>query len=455
MSKNRKKMRGGENPPDTITGYMKQSFNEIIQSFYDFYEKLITKSANNSEWQSCILKYIAMLIVVIGLSAYIISALSDPGNALRNIDKYFFVIALPVLLLFAFMLNLDKDSTARNTFYKIVGAFSIIAAGLYLYSMYGGGVNNILNNDYVKYILLTLIILNGLGIIYNKFIIGTLKTYGWYSFLLQLIFYLPCVLYDFWLSILDDFKLTSVSTYIILFIEVVFIILYFCMPYIVDRINGVDNAKQLLDSPVFLDKEEIIIANGESLAVNLYQDAISGIKNQFRNNYCISMWVYVNTQSSTSNAYNKETQIFSYGYTDEKGIEQVKPMIRYYGGGNSTDLLDERDKMVFYFSEYPPKSKDESSYDLTVPSQKWNNIVINYNRNVVDLYINGNLERSFYMQKVLPKYNEMDRITVGSFDGISGSICNVMFYNHPLSPSQIATGYNILMNSNPPISKKM
>jgi hypothetical protein len=448
-------MRGGE-APDTIMGNVKQTFNDIIESFYDFYEKLITKSANNSEWQSCIIKYIVMLIVVIGLSAYIISALSDPGNALRNIEKYFFVIAIPILLLFAFMLNLDKDSVARNTFYKIVGAFSLIAAGLYLYSMYSGGVNNILNNDYVKYTLLTLIILNGMGIIYNKFIVGALKSYGWYSFLIQLIFYLPCVLYDFWLSILEDFKLTWVGTYIILFIEVLFIILYICMPYIVDSITGFDNAVHLLDTPFFLDKDEYVIATGEELEVKLYKDALSGIKNQYRRNYSISMWTYINPQTPSNSAYNKETQIFNYGYTDENDIQHVKPMIRYYGGGDSSDITSERDKMIFYFAEYPPKSKNESSsYELTIPMQKWNNIVLNYNRNIVDLYVNGNLERSFHMQDVLPEYSELDNITVGSLNGVSGAICNVIFYNHPLNPSQIATGYNVLMNSNPPISKKM
>ena len=131
-------------------------------------------------------------------------------------------------------------------------------------------------------------------------------------------------------------------------------------------------------------------------------------------------------------------------------------MIRYYGGGGGDDQQIERNKFVFYFSRYPPVEQYTANahtfYDLTLPNQKWNQIVLNYNRNIVDLFINGVLERTFTMTNDMPIYNDLDTITVGDDNGLKGGICNVVYYKHPLSKEQIVTSYNTKMNSNPPVS---
>jgi hypothetical protein len=78
--------------------------------------------------------------------------------------------------------------------------------------------------------------------------------------------------------------------------------------------------------------------------------------------------------------------------------------------------------------------------------------VLNYNRNIVDLFINGVLERTFTMSGDMPVYNDLDTITVGDDSGLKGGICNVVYYKHPLSKEQIVTSHNTKMNSNPPVS---
>ena len=175
-------------------------------------------------------------------------------------------------------------------------------------------------------------------------------------------------------------------------------------------------------------------------------------------NYCISMWVYINPQSYNRLSYDKETEIFNYSFTDEEGIQRVKPMIRYYGGGGGRDQLIERNKYVFYFSKYPPTNQyaedDHTFYDVTIENQKWNQIVLNYNRNKVDLYINGNLERTFPLNKDMPTYNDLDNITIGDDNGLDGAICNVVYYKHSLSADQIALSYNTMLTSNLPIPRK-
>ena len=65
------------------------------------------------------------------------------------------------------------------------------------------------------------------------------------------------------------------------------------------------------------------------------------------------MWVFVNNHSSTKQSYNVESEILSYSFTDSDGIQHVKPMLRYYGGGGGNDQLIERNKYVFYFARYP------------------------------------------------------------------------------------------------------
>ena len=78
----------------------------------------------------------------------------------------------------------------------------------------------------------------------------------------------------------------------------------------------------------------------------------------------------------------------------------------------------------------------------------------NYENNKADLYINGNLERTFVYNNNIPSYNSNDIVSIGD-DGDSlngGAICNVVFFKKNLSKKQIANMYNIAKVKNPPIS---
>jgi hypothetical protein len=103
-------------------------------------------------------------------------------------------------------------------------------------------------------------------------------------------------------------------------------------------------------------------------------------------------------------------------------------------------------------NKYDADSK--SFYEIEIPHQKWNQIVMNYNRNIVDIFINGNLERTFKMNgSIMPEYSALDSITVGDEKGIEGGVCNVVYYHHPLNAEDVANSYNLFMNFNPPINK--
>jgi Concanavalin A-like lectin/glucanases superfamily len=459
-----KKMKGGAGLYDAgalvvsgVSAVGKDTYNAV----QDFFVRLTSQNKEDAPFRQCIIRYIVMTAIVIGICIGVFKITQNPENATHQIDKYYFVIALPLVLVFAILFNIGKsdDGTQSGTsaFFKIGGVLLLLGILVYFYSQSRGGGLNI-PSIYQNYAFIILISLVGLSIIYHTLSEYITRLPGWMGFVGQLIFYIPCMFYDAWTYVFEESKITPASIYVLIALEIFLVIMYIYLPRITDSVTGLDNGKQLLVNPVLLNTSTQVLATSDDLKVpQTNWQMTNGINaDQYRTNYCISMWVYVNTQNGSTKGYTKESEIFSYGYKDPSGVQHVKPMIRYYGGvGNSTDSIAERDKFIFYFSTYPPVSQYDTSgdtfYDVSVPTQKWNQFVLNYNRNTVDLYINGSLERSFSTASSLPVYNDLDQITIGDKNGIQGSICNVSFYNHPLSLQQITYSYNMSQSQNPPI----
>ena len=104
-------------------------------------------------------------------------------------------------------------------------------------------------------------------------------------------------------------------------------------------------------------------------------------------------------------------------------------------------------------------SRDISGILLQVIPQSWNHLVISYNENTVDVFVNGNLDKSIPLeQKVRPEYNIGDIIEVGEGDntvtkgGLHGAICNVVYYKTPLTTFQVSRDYNLNRYKNPPVN---
>jgi hypothetical protein len=79
--------------------------------------------------------------------------------------------------------------------------------------------------------------------------------------------------------------------------------------------------------------------------------------------------------------------------------------------------------------------------------QKWNNIIINYNGGVLDVFLNGELVKSD--GGVVPYYT-LDNLTIGEDNGLMGGICNVVYFNQPLTSSKIYNLYNSVKFKTPP-----
>jgi hypothetical protein len=80
--------------------------------------------------------------------------------------------------------------------------------------------------------------------------------------------------------------------------------------------------------------------------------------------------------------------------------------------------------------------------------QKWNNIVINYTGGTLDIFFNNELVKSAV--EVVP-FMMLDSLTVGSDNGILASICNVQYFEKPISTTNMYILYNSVKDNKMPI----
>lgn len=156
---------------------------------------------------------------------------------------------------------------------------------------------------------------------------------------------------------------------------------------------------------------------------------ISKEKFPYNYTYSISFYIYLNPQpENTSLAYTKDTVLFNYAF---------KPVILYNG----------KSQKIIVKSRTISNRGDQldTIYELENPKfQKWLFFVINYDNNIIDVFIDGKLVGS--KENVSP-YFKGDSITIGEKDGIHGSIKEIYYYDKITSVSTIELLYNLSKNS--------
>jgi hypothetical protein len=225
--------------------------------------------------------------------------------------------------------------------------------------------------------------------------------------------------------------------------------------------------KQLINNPVATDVQTNVATyenlNGEGN--KSYQ-------------YALSFWFYIDSfPPSTSTSYLKTVPILSYG---------DNPCVKYHAPSNSiiitvkqktadVDIVDSIQKLetnikkenIEHWNKIQDKIKSGIEMVKALPIgnekddngnriiykrpgillQKWNNIVLNYSGGTLDVFYNGELVKSAI--EVVPKLN-YDMLTVGTDDGISGNIANLMYFDHPLNYLTVNRLYMMLKDKNPP-----
>jgi hypothetical protein len=229
------------------------------------------------------------------------------------------------------------------------------------------------------------------------------------QFLIDVIFFIPCLITDLIDYLKYQYKITTRPVWIIFGIEIVLVVLRITLPKLFSKIIKHDSVK-LLEDPIELNTETNL-GTYEILNKN---------KDKFNYNYAISCWIKIDPQPpSTNPSYTTNSNLLSYG---------GKPAILYNGLTNEiivTAKTGKEDKQVF-------KTKD-------VPYQKWTNFIINYQAGTLDIFMNNNLVSS--TPNIVP-YMTHDNITVGKNKGIFGYVKDVVYFNNPLTRNKISWIYN-------------
>ena len=349
---------------------------------------------------------------------------------------YAFIIMVPILVLVSSIIFLGKSEGVSSMFGFMFLILVLIGGMIYVYQQ----MKEITNTDSYLInlffqILSFCIILVGLGIFYKIFMNNLKKIGGTTGFIINLIFFLPCLFNDFIEAVRNEFKMTPSVVFILFVIELILFLTYFYIPHLVRKyVNG--GGIPLLNSSRFLEKQ-IILANPEHLSPFEKTEGDNIIKTP-RMNYSLSMWIYLNQQHHSPNL-SKNINIFSYG-----SGQDFKPKIDYLTNDQNNSY---KDTYLIHVSQSAPATQ----HIVELPSQKWNNFVFNYNNQLVDIFINGHLVRTIELDEI-PIYNPTDLVTIGQDNGANGAICNIQYYTNPLTKYQIVNNYNLLMNANPPIN---
>jgi len=312
----------------------------------------------------------------------------------------------------------------------------IIAIFIILFITYNVQQSSSLSSIILNIILILIV----LTIIYKTIIIdlpyGNSKKNSFFDLIISTIFFIPCILsntfnffYDFFK---EQYNLTTWNALILLAISIILPVVYFSVPIILDKIY-LQGGKLLVNKPIYLNNA-YTLGNYETLNGS----------DKFNYQYSISFWFYLNSVPPNTNpSYTKFTSLLNFG---------EKPNVLYNASNNVLIITMQQaglqDKTSNKLIEFDENGNRIVYKQKNVLLQKWNNIIINYNGGILDIFLNGELVKSNI--EVVPYYT-LDNLNVGEDNGINGSLCNLIYFNKPLTSYNIYYLYNAVKNRTPPV----
>jgi len=408
------------------------------------------------------------------------------------------ILTIMITIYQYYMANPSKANMFANT----PGFFTLLIKGLYILAALGisfGLIYGLLNlmgifnqdEETWGHLIFNLLLFSAmLGIIYKLANAGGfLDKNPYYRLILNTLLYIPCLLVTLvsYLSKLFGFSKDAVGTSAfakpnpfetkMLVISLVLLGGYFFWVYLgkhfVESRYLKQGGKQLINNPVQTD----VLTN-----VSTYQNLSDNDK--FNYQYAMSFWFYLDSFPPSTNAsYNKIVEILSYG---------KNPSVKYSSSNNTlyitvkqktdadsvvdfvqtqeTNVKQETDikqETIDKWNSVQDKINDAIEKVKTLPFgnevdadgnriiykhpdvklQKWNHVLLNYNGGTLDVFYNGKLVKSAI--EVVP-YLKYDMLTVGTENGVSGNVANLMYFKQPLDLPTINTLYVSLKNKNPP-----
>jgi hypothetical protein len=188
-----------------------------------------------------------------------------------------------------------------------------------------------------------------------------------------------------------DNKTTS-YLYLIL-ITILLLVIYFVEPLLYNKVN-LQGGKLLVNQPINIDKIQNL-GNYETLNES----------NTFDYHFAISFWFYLDAYPPNTNP-NYKSYVSLLNYAD-------KPNILYNSSENTLMITMKHNNITS--KEKEEKEEEEIIYKKeNILLQKWNNIIINYDAGILDIFLNGVLVKS--NNGIIPYYT-LDALTIGQ-DGL-------------------------------------
>lgn len=433
-------------------------------------ESSISKRINQikeNSFMKILLEY-SRIIIVILFCAYIALILYYTAKTPETLMSKPFTISVLVIVPVILIALLYIGSGELNLNYKIIiglivlGISAFIAFLLYFYIT--SSKKNVMTSavSYIAIGIVFAIILVGLMIYYNVFINSIKKQRGWSGFITKVLFYLPCLISDYFRYLFQEATTTPPIVFVLFIIEICLLLLYVYLPTIVNAVF-IPKGVLLLGNPVFLTATSTVpnqISTGDTFLLKApiptntplsdsTMPTIDGVIPQdiYNNNFSLSMWIFINNTVLVTN--EQESILFKYA---SPGDFYGKPCITYLGNDDWRFMFTNNIDTIPVGTDLTKTALPE--YIIKMPSQKWHHVVFSYYENKVDLYLNGSLARSMDLSNRLPKKFRSDIITIGDKRplNIPGAICNINYYETRLTSAQISRIYNMLFKFNPPVN---
>ena len=389
-----------------------------------------------------------LIVITIVFSTY-------PGGFFKNksTSGASIILLLVICILWGTMLGANllpetfNSSSANNTtsIFKrsLLVLFGIIISSLIIFWIVYNIQNLSGNSSIVSLVLNLLIVILVLGLIYKTIVVKIPSNNGtanarknaFFTMIINTLFYIPCIFTSLFDSVgnlaAGESKESSTGSIIMLVVTIILMGVYFTTPSLINKIN-LQGGKPLVNKPVYTNSQ---------YSLGTYQE-LNGSDN-YDYQYAISFWLFLDAlPPNTSASYSKYTSLLNFG---------DKPNVLYNGKNNTlmvTMQQKDLDKSANKLTDFDENGNRILYKNENVLLQKWNNIIINYNGGIMDIFLNGELVKSDI--GVVPYYT-LDNLTIGEDDGIQGGICNVVYFKRALTTSNMYYLYNMVKNKSPPV----
>jgi hypothetical protein len=387
----------------------------------------------------------------------VIIFLLNPNKFFNNVQNIYctIVISLIIVVLWTILIGstlfpelhdstieIDKLNLFKRSLLVLFGLVMIIL--LIILICYN--ITNYSQTTLISIILNGLIVLIVLGLIYKtikvKLPIGDHKKNTLVSLISNFVYYLPCIFTDGFDILMNkifipfsqffkhQYEITPYKYIVILFLSIAAILIYYFTPSIIN-ILLLQGGIQLVNQPVYTNTL-YLLGNSEQLN-----------ETDLPYEYALSFWVFIDAAPpSTNQSYSTFASLLNFG---------GKPNVTYNAKLNTfriTTEIKDLDKVTKNpFIEFDKNGSKIVYTNKNMLLQKWNNIILNYNKGILDIFLNGELVKT----DIGVPYYKIETLSIGEPSGINGGICNVIYFKRALNTIHINYLYNLSKKRTPPL----